>query len=400
MPQIFSIEPRSAQHCWPLPEQRGGLWVSSSRSLSILSRRPAIAILVTSFRGQPTVAELQELADAGEGPRKDYVELARALAADVVDRQYLEERAGKLARALAKRGAITVAEIIDGFGRRNEYDVTVAWADRLGLSLALLFKLRRSPARLVLIAMLVSDPEKALFLKQLRVHSHLAALIFHDRIQAEISARRLGVTPSKLHIAKQGIDEAFWRPQPLEVENLISSVGWQERDYPTLLQAVEGLPVDVELAIGSVGSVGAKEAAAELEQSGVPPNVRFVWPSTKGLRDVYARSRFVVIPLHDVPHEPGSTTLLEAMAMEKAVILSRAHGGTDILRDGEQGIYVPPGDPTALREAIEFLTSHPDEADRMGRAGRALVEERYTLDGYVAELGRIIAAVAETAAAD
>jgi glycosyltransferase involved in cell wall biosynthesis len=61
---------------------------------------------------------------------------------------------------------------------------------------------------------------------------------------------------------------------------------------------------------------------------------------------------------------------------------------------------VPPGDPTALREAIEFLTSHPDQADRMGRAGRALVEERYTLDGYVAELGRIIAAVAETAAAD
>jgi glycosyltransferase involved in cell wall biosynthesis len=196
-----------------------------------------------------------------------------------------------------------------------------------------------------------------------------------------------------VHIAKQGIDERFWCPQPIQ-PNVISSVGWESRDYETLLRAVEGLPLELEIAIGSVSSVKAADAAARLEKRGLPSNVRFVWPDTGGLREVYARSRFVVLPLHDVPYEAGSTSLLEAMAMEKAVILSRTHGGTDILRDGDQGLYVPPEDPAALRQAIESLVSDPDLARRMGRAGRALVEERYTLDGYVERLQRIISNVA------
>jgi glycosyltransferase involved in cell wall biosynthesis len=374
-----------------------GSWVNSSRSLSSLSGTRRTAILVTSFREQPSAAELERLAAAGERPRKDYVELAHALGAEVIDRQYLQERAGRLGRALAKSGAITSGQIAEAFLRRNRFDITIAWADRLGLPLALLFKLLRSRARLVLIAMLVSDREKALFFKPLNVHSHLSALVFHDRIQAELSASRLGVPPSKLHIAKQGVDERFWRPQPITSENMIASVGWEARDYPTLLRAVQGLALETEIAIGSVGSVRAADAAATLKKNGIPPNVRFVWPTMRGLRDVYARARFVVIPLHDVPFEAGSTALLEAMAMEKAVVISRAHGGTDIVRDGQQGIYVPPGDPVALRNAIEFLDSNPDEAQRMGRAGRLLVEERYTLDGYVEVLSRVIRGVADRA---
>jgi len=36
---------------------------------------------------------------------------------------------------------------------------------------------------------------------------------------------------------------------------------------------------------------------------------------------------------------------------------------------------------------------HPDEAERMGRAGRALVEERHTLDGYVEQIATIVRGV-------
>jgi glycosyltransferase involved in cell wall biosynthesis len=79
------------------------------------------------------------------------------------------------------------------------------------------------------------------------------------------------------------------------------------------------------------------------------------------------------------------------MAMGRAVICTRTQGQTDVIVDGETGIYVPPHDPAALRSAIEHLLAHPDEAARMGRAGRQRVEELMTLEVYVRGLSRWVA---------
>jgi glycosyltransferase involved in cell wall biosynthesis len=54
-------------------------------------------------------------------------------------------------------------------------------------------------------------------------------------------------------------------------------------------------------------------------------------------------------------------------------------------------MYVPPNDPPALRSAIEYLLGHPDEAERMGRAGRRRVEQWMSLEGYVRGLSRWVA---------
>jgi glycosyltransferase involved in cell wall biosynthesis len=86
----------------------------------------------------------------------------------------------------------------------------------------------------------------------------------------------------------------------------------------------------------------------------------------------------------------GATALTEAMAMGRAVIVTRTRGLVDLIRDGVEGIYVPPGDASALRAAIEHLIAHPEEAERMGRAGRMLVERNHTLDGYIAQIAGII----------
>jgi glycosyltransferase involved in cell wall biosynthesis len=96
------------------------------------------------------------------------------------------------------------------------------------------------------------------------------------------------------------------------------------------------------------------------------------------------------MPLDDVESDAGVTALTEAMAMGKAVIVTRTRGQIDVIEDGRQGIYVRPRDPRALRSAIEYLIAHPEEADRMGRAGRALVEQRHTLTEYVERLASIV----------
>ena len=105
---------------------------------------------------------------------------------------------------------------------------------------------------------------------------------------------------------------------------------------------------------------------------------------------MYGDSRFVVMPLLNVRYQAGVTAILEAMAMGRAIICSRTPGQTDVIVEGETGLYVPPGDPAALRAAIECLLAHPEEAERMGRAGRRRVEQAMSLDGYVGCLHRYV----------
>jgi glycosyltransferase involved in cell wall biosynthesis len=75
--------------------------------------------------------------------------------------------------------------------------------------------------------------------------------------------------------------------------------------------------------------------------------------------------------------------------MGKAVVVSRTRGQRDLVRDGHNGIHVRPGDPRALRAALDHLLAHPEEAERMGRAGRALVERELTLDAWVARVAAV-----------
>ena len=389
-------------------------------------RRGRSALLIPAYPGQPTVAELEGLAAAGKRPRKDYVELARALQADVVDFDFMQRRAIPLARLVARRAGPIAGQICEASLRRPAPRHVCAWADRIGLPLALLHKLTRTRRDLVLVSAWLSIPKKAVFLDRFRVHTHLGAIINYSSVQMTIAARELGVPEGKLHLAKQPVDDRFWRPQPIPSEPLLLAVGWEARDYPTLIRAIEDLPLQVHIAVGNAGlssskletsSGGGEPGAAarpdpprrfgvmkgtfsyefyerwmdQVAEEGLPANVTISQQlGAEELRALYARSRFVVIPLLDVDSDCGVTSITEAMAMGKAVILSRTRGQVDIIRDGEHGIYVPPGDAVALRKAIEHLESHPEEAERMGRAGREEVERQYALDGYVARVAEII----------
>jgi glycosyltransferase involved in cell wall biosynthesis len=351
-----------------------------------------VAIMVTSYPGDPSVEEYERSAASGVRPRKDYVELARALDAEVIDWHYMMRGAVPPARAIMRAAGMPPAQIAEVFLRQRRYDHVLAWADRLGLGLAFLLKVTRSRLDLVLLSALLTKPEKLLFLKHLRVHSHLRAIIGR-RWQMEIAAGRLGVPRDKLSVIPRPVDDRFFSPTTQSPDNLICGIGWEARDYLSLVEAIAGMDLNVELAIGSTAlpTVGSEKVplqprSHELVQRGVPANVRLSRLNQQEIRALYARSRFVVIPTEDVDFDAGVTSLVEAMAMGKAVVATATRGLADLFEDGIQGIYVPPYNPSALRTVITHLLDHPEEADRMGRAGRALVEQRHTLDGVVAQL--------------
>jgi glycosyltransferase involved in cell wall biosynthesis len=78
-----------------------------------------------------------------------------------------------------------------------------------------------------------------------------------------------------------------------------------------------------------------------------------------------------------------SGAVRESLAAGLPVVATDVGGNREIVRDGETGRLVPPGDARALAAAVLDLLRDPEAARRLGEAGAALVRERFTVDHMV-----------------
>jgi glycosyltransferase involved in cell wall biosynthesis len=344
--------------------------------------------MVTAFAGDPTVEERAAAAADGRQPRKDFLEVAGRLAdAVIVDAHYMRDHACRRARAVARLAGLPAGQVVEVFLRRRRFGHVLAWADRLGVPLALLFKLRRSHTDLVLISALLTRGVKAFLVRRLRVHTHLRAILVR-RLQRDLLVDDYGVPSDKLVLDRFGVDERFFTPGDTDPPAAqICAIGWEERDYVTLFRAAAGIDAEVELAVGSIAMATESEAArrriAALLGADPPPNVRITRRNAVELRELYRASRCVVVPVREAEFDAGVTATMEAMACGRPVVASRTEGLTGLFRDGVEGLYVAPGDADELRAALVRLLADRAEAERMGRAARALVERDHRLDERV-----------------
>ncbi len=76
-------------------------------------------------------------------------------------------------------------------------------------------------------------------------------------------------------------------------------------------------------------------------------------------------------------------SILDALAMELPVAASETGGIPEIVRHDETGLLVPPGEPDPLAKAVEKLLSNPEESARLGRNGRRMVLEKFSVQAMV-----------------
>jgi glycosyltransferase involved in cell wall biosynthesis len=70
---------------------------------------------------------------------------------------------------------------------------------------------------------------------------------------------------------------------------------------------------------------------------------------------------------------------IEALLMERPTVATRVGGMVDTVRDGETGILVEPSNPRDLARGIVQMLRSGEQGNAMGRAGRKLMLERFTL---------------------
>jgi glycosyltransferase involved in cell wall biosynthesis len=118
---------------------------------------------------------------------------------------------------------------------------------------------------------------------------------------------------------------------------------------------------------------------------GLRDRVTFAGPQPHAeLPRYYAIADAFVVP--SIAHETFSIAACEAMACQRPVIGTRVGGLPEVVRDGETGYLVPPGDAAALAERIGALLGDPAERARMGAAGRAWTLDMFTWDRVIARM--------------
>ena len=96
--------------------------------------------------------------------------------------------------------------------------------------------------------------------------------------------------------------------------------------------------------------------------------------------DVLAMIRGFEIFAFPSTEEALGTSILDAMALRKPVVATRAGGIPESVQDGVTGLLVPPGEPQLLAEALVAMLKTPERGLAFGEAGRRRVEEIFTVE--------------------
>jgi glycosyltransferase involved in cell wall biosynthesis len=209
---------------------------------------------------------------------------------------------------------------------------------------------------------------------------------------ADFLARSLAVPRTEIHVVPNGVplprprsrDERARERARLRAElaipperPLLLAVGnlYPVKDHATLLRASAGLE-GVHVLVAGRGP--ELESLASLARAlGAASRVHLL-----GLRgDVDRLLAASDLLVHPSRAEGLPLAILEAMAAALPVVATRVGGIPEAVLEGETGLLVRPGDPEGLRDAIRNVLHDPDRAALLGRAGRARVEEHFSIEG-------------------
>lgn len=150
------------------------------------------------------------------------------------------------------------------------------------------------------------------------------------------------------------------------------------RGIHEMVQAMALALFDVKLALG--GSFDQPDFEAQVRADTAWQKVDYRgWLDREGVKTTLNESMAGLVTLHPIINylDALPVKMFEYMAAGVPVIASNFPLWKQIIEGNQCGICVDPLAPKAIAEAIDYLITHPDEAEQMGRNGQRAVLEKY-----------------------
>ena len=220
--------------------------------------------------------------------------------------------------------------------------------------------------------------------------THVVAV--SERVAA-YAAREFRIPPDRLSTIVNGVDLNHFRPVTRDHDAGPPVIGCTARlhrknDHTTLLRAFARLSVRWPEARLLLVGRGPEELRLRTlaDALGVSSRIHFlgeqpdVAPYLAQL-DLYVQASVA---------EGMPNSVLEAMAAGLPVVATAVGGTPEVVLDGQTGLLVPPGDPSALGDALLALLGDRPLAGRFGRAGRARVEAHFGEERMVRQVEALL----------
>jgi glycosyltransferase involved in cell wall biosynthesis len=217
--------------------------------------------------------------------------------------------------------------------------------------------------------------------------SSIAKIICYTRLQRDFWNTH--IASSIATFIPLGVDTQKYFPT-MESSDYIFSCGRTARDFPTLISAARNEDYWLIIVTGKdslTGKTGIGDAP-------IPKNVKVYYeiPSSQ-YEKLLSKSKFVILPLKDVPYECGLSVLLHSMAMGKTVVVTRTALTVDYVVDGDTGIFVQPYDTDDLRDKIRYLLENPKKLKEIGANGRMAVESLFNEQNMARNFAEVLTSV-------
>lgn len=239
--------------------------------------------------------------------------------------------------------------------------------------------------------------------------SSIDSFVANSRFLAQNASTVYGIPEERIPVVYYGLDEsripkipnevrvAFRAKHALPQEAFVFGVVAQysrAKCQDVFLRAIalllaslpKGLPLPYFLMAGSEADRGFLDELKALANSlGVQDRVRFLGFQPE-VGPVFASLDCLVLPSKK---EAFGIVLVEAMALGKPCIVTRAGGAIEAVENGKAGLWVEPLDEKGLTKAMLRLLQEPRLSESMGAFATLWVRERFSMSRCVEEYQRV-----------
>ena len=256
--------------------------------------------------------------------------------------------------------------------QKRSYDLVISHSANSGLPINILnnyYKKINKPHILFDIGLINGGKENYFQLNVLRKYVNAFSCIFyHSSNQKPFYEKFFPEIAPRSYFVPFGIDPTVIKPYKVNEKRQAISIGYAKRDWKTLLKAFEN--INYPLLILGPSNINIPSNNNNIE---IKPRVSF----SEMIHHIL-ESKFVILPVENVPYSLGQQTLLQSMALKKTVIVSKVPGIVDYIEDGLDGILYVDQDPNDLKIKIETIISNPKKRIEIGRNARNSVINKFT----------------------